>query len=511
MGNLDELSGFLSRAKEDFERAEFSTAEGHIEPRPVIQENPRRRKECGRGNSVIPTIATRYAITAVLAMVFAATPPALHAQTAEAPAAEETATTPAANETATAPALDAAVEVEMQRRFNEFRGEYLDDRAESITWWAESITWWLAVIAIVLTFFGVAVAIVGILGFREFVDIRKEVRKQATEVAEYLEITKGYAEEAKGSGRRAKGYEKKAQKSVKSIKGMSPKDTPNPAEDEEVKKTKESPQHPPEASKYDKAMAQVYSLQKAGKIKEAIKESRAIANSAEGRDNKIAACAWFSVGYLVEESEEQVSAYDHAIRLDPNLAQAYNNRGNAKYNLEQHQAAIADYNEAIRLAPKFADAYDNRGATKAALKQYQAAIEDYNEAIQLNPEDATPYHNRGFAKATLKQYQAAIADFDKAIRLDPEYAAAYYKRGGAKASLEQHQAAIADYNEVIRLAPRLVDPYVNLGVSLRELNRKGEARSNFQIALHLAQATGNEKLATQVTNLIREMDNSETQ
>jgi len=418
---------------------------------------------------------------------------------------------PAANEIATAPALDAAVEIEMQRRFNELRSEYLDDQAKSITWWAESITWWLAVVAIVLTFFGVAVAIVGILGFREFVDIRKEVRKQATEVAEYLEITKGYAEKAKVHGALTKEHAKQAEDDARAIKGMRPKDAPNPAENEEVRKTKESPQQPPEASKFDKAMAQVYSLQKAGKIKEAIKKSRAIANDAEGVNNEAAARAWFSVGYLVKESEEQVSAYDHAIRLDPNLAQAYNNRGNAKYNLEQHQAAIADYNEAIRLAPKFADAYDNRGATKAALKQYQAAIEDYNEAIQLNPEDATPYHNRGFAKATLKQYQAAIADFDKAIRLDPEYAAAYYKRGGAKASLEQHQAAIADYNEVIRLEPRFVATYVNLGVSLRELKRKGEARSNFQIALRLAQEAGDEKLATQVTNLIREMDNSETQ
>ena len=342
MGNLDELSGFLSRAKEDFERAEFSTAEGHIEPRPVIQENPRRRKECGRGNSVIPTIATRYAITAVLAMVFAATPPALHAQTAEAPAAEETATTPAANETATAPALDAAVEVEMQRRFNELRSEYLDDQAKSITWWAESITWWLAVVAIVLTFFGVVVAIVGILGFREFDGLRKEAAKSLEEIEEYVE---------------------RAKKAVV----WDPKniaDAANPDKAEKADKFVESVQQSPDASELDKAMVQVYSLLKAGKTEEAIKESRNIANFAEGRDNKIAAHAWFSVGYLVEELKEKVSAYDQAIRLDPNLAQAYNNRGGAKVALERYQAAIDDYGEAIRLEPKDAQAYYNRGFAK---------------------------------------------------------------------------------------------------------------------------------------------------
>ena len=72
-------------------------------------------------------------------------------------------------------------------------------------------------------------------------------------------------------------------------------------------------------------------------------------------------------------------AYNQAIRLQPDLAKAYYNRGIAKGALKQYKDAIADYNEAIRLQPDYAEAYSNRGAAKAELEQYQEAIADFNE------------------------------------------------------------------------------------------------------------------------------------
>ena len=50
--------------------------------------------------------------------------------------------------------------------------------------------------------------------------------------------------------------------------------------------------------------------------------------------------------------EEAIARYDEAIRLDPQDAAAYINRGNANDYLGQHQRAIDDYDEAIRLDPR---------------------------------------------------------------------------------------------------------------------------------------------------------------
>ena len=67
--------------------------------------------------------------------------------------------------------------------------------------------------------------------------------------------------------------------------------------------------------------------------------------------------------------------------------------------LRRYPAAILDYDEAIRLDPNDALAYYNRGYDKGELRRYAAAIADYDEAIRLDPNDAHAYFNRGYAKA----------------------------------------------------------------------------------------------------------------
>jgi len=88
------------------------------------------------------------------------------------------------------------------------------------------------------------------------------------------------------------------------------------------------------------------------------------------------------------EFEKAIEACNEAIELNPNIAQAYYNRGNAYGKLKQHEKAIEDYNKAIELNLEYAAAYNNRGTAHGELKQHEKAIEDYNKAIELNPEYA---------------------------------------------------------------------------------------------------------------------------
>ena len=113
-------------------------------------------------------------------------------------------------------------------------------------------------------------------------------------------------------------------------------------------------------------------------------------------------------------------------------AETYFMWGNTKYYLGDYKGAITDYTQAIRLNPDYAIAYYNRGVAKSDLSQHFAAIADYDIAIRLNPDDAGAYNNRGNAKYRLGQHFAAIADYDIAIRLNPDDADTYYNRGNAK-------------------------------------------------------------------------------
>ncbi len=254
----------------------------------------------------------------------------------------------------------------------------------------------------------------------------------------------------------------------------------------EVEQTVANIRENPRALLIEKTITQAVSLQQQGKKDEAIEKWRDVVKT-EGIDNAQAARAWFSVGYLIQDEnpEKGISAYNQAISLNPDYAEAYNNRGVAKDELGQHDEAITDYNDAIRLKSNYAEAYNNRGAAKAELGQHDGAIADYEEAIRLKPDYAEAYYNRGNQKAELGQRDDAIADYNEAIRLKRDYANAYYNRGNAKFLLDRHEEAIADYDEAIRLKRDYAEAYNNRGAAKFLLDRHEEAIADYNDAIRV--------------------------
>lgn len=92
-------------------------------------------------------------------------------------------------------------------------------------------------------------------------------------------------------------------------------------------------------------------------------------------------------------------------------------KANEKYYQKDYKGAIADYTEAIRLNPNFAEAYNNRGLVRNELGDKQGALADYNTAIKINPNDAEAYNNRGIVRYELGDKLLAIADLQKASEL----------------------------------------------------------------------------------------------
>ncbi|MCF2145995.1 tetratricopeptide repeat protein [Desmonostoc muscorum LEGE 12446] len=64
-----------------------------------------------------------------------------------------------------------------------------------------------------------------------------------------------------------------------------------------------------------------------------------------------------------------------------NSVENYNRQGIEKYNNQDFRGAIEDYNEAIKINPNFAKAYYNRGNAHYDLGEKQEAIEDYTNFI----------------------------------------------------------------------------------------------------------------------------------
>lgn len=161
---------------------------------------------------------------------------------------------------------------------------------------------------------------------------------------------------------------------------------------------------------------------------------------------------------------EAIYHYNEAIRLKPNYAEAYNNRGTIYVKLRQYQLAMEDFNKAILLYPNYAEAHYNKGLTYFMIGQYQSAIKYYNKAITLKPDDADAYSNRGNAFNKLGQYQRAILDYNASIQFKPDNPVAYNNRGSIYYILGQYHSALEDCTKAIQLKPDYVDAYSNRAI-----------------------------------------------
>ena len=91
--------------------------------------------------------------------------------------------------------------------------------------------------------------------------------------------------------------------------------------------------------------------------------------------------------------------------------------GVAKAALGRYEAATADHDEAIRLQPDDAVAYSNRGGAKGMLDWYEEALTDFDHAIHLDPDNAEAYINRGIAKGGLGRHEEARQDSNTGLDL----------------------------------------------------------------------------------------------
>ena len=131
--------------------------------------------------------------------------------------------------------------------------------------------------------------------------------------------------------------------------------------------------------------------------------------------------------YRNDQDEQAVQAFQHAVKLDPELAEAHFRLGLGYEALGKRDEAEAEYKKAVETYKKYleqhdddADAHYNLGQTYAGLDQYSEAIREYREATKLKQDDADVYYDLGVAHTKLAQYDAAAAAFSKALEIDPD-------------------------------------------------------------------------------------------
>jgi tetratricopeptide (TPR) repeat protein len=104
--------------------------------------------------------------------------------------------------------------------------------------------------------------------------------------------------------------------------------------------------------------------------------------------------------------KDAIKSFDHAIKLDAKLAEAYNNRGAVYYISGAQEQALAER--------------AGRSVPGGALKNYRKAVSEYQKALAIREDSASYHSNLGTAYFALKEFPTAINEYARAMQIDPE-------------------------------------------------------------------------------------------
>ena len=123
--------------------------------------------------------------------------------------------------------------------------------------------------------------------------------------------------------------------------------------------------------------------------------------------------------YFAKNYQSAIQAYSRAINLNPNFAEAYNNRGNSYFQLQNYSQAVQDLQTAVKFNKFDARIHNNLGSAYLLQNLYDAAINEYSQAININQNIFTFYYNRALAYCYKNNFQAALPDVQHAMQLNP--------------------------------------------------------------------------------------------
>jgi Flp pilus assembly protein TadD len=150
--------------------------------------------------------------------------------------------------------------------------------------------------------------------------------------------------------------------------------------------------------------------------------------------------------------------------------------------LEEAQAA---YERAVALQSDHAEARYNLGVVLRDQGRMAQAQTAFGSAIDLRPDHAESHNNLGMTLAAQGRHHEAVPCFERSLALKPDHARALSNLGVALMELDQPGAAAECFRRAVALKPDFAKAHNNLGVVLQQQGRFVEARSAFTAALNV--------------------------
>ena len=173
-----------------------------------------------------------------------------------------------------------------------------------------------------------------------------------------------------------------------------------------------------------------------------------------------------SVYLQPQESAEARRSFERAVQLQPNypgtLPKSWNNLGILAARAGRTDEAISNFRQALKLDPDYTIALNNLGNAHRQEKQWEEAKSAFQHSLEMNAADPEANYGMGMVFAQLDQTQQAYEYLQKALAARPVYPEALNNLGILYLRTKRRNEAEHSFQESIRVAPSFDQAYLNL-------------------------------------------------
>jgi predicted O-linked N-acetylglucosamine transferase (SPINDLY family) len=180
---------------------------------------------------------------------------------------------------------------------------------------------------------------------------------------------------------------------------------------------------------------------------------------------------------------EALACFERAVALNPGYHEARNNLGRGLRSLGRFDEAVVQFGLVLKSMPDSPVAHFNLASVLELAGRQPDAENHYRNAVELRPDFADAHLQLASLLQNTGRSPEALAHAERAVALRPDSAGARNNVGNILRAIGRYGDAIAQYQKAIALDPNSFMAHYNCGAALRSETRIAEARAHFARAL----------------------------
>lgn len=172
-----------------------------------------------------------------------------------------------------------------------------------------------------------------------------------------------------------------------------------------------------------------------------------------------------------ESLDVAITLFSEAIRIKPSYAEAFFERGKVYVQKEEFKQAKEDLEMAIKLDPNIKEAYSLLAQIELIEGNDQKAMEYLNK-VSTKEGDDRYYYSLGKILYNAGKYQQAIEQFNRTLEKNKYFVDAYVYKAHSLAHLGLYEDAIDNLKKAVILVPEEITYFLDIARYYFELGKK---------------------------------------